>query len=199
MLEHVDPVVAQRRLVERGRVPGVEVERPQHQRDDGVREDAQAVDHGVAQQRREHRPGEAEHEQEPRDVTDQQMLGHVGQEQLVGEVADGRGERDGEDEQPGDERPAPPRLDRTPLRGERATTPVVRDPIGQQDEREDDRPGRTGGGEWRHGPSLEAAATQKMSSRSSTMITTKAITAPARTRNVNASGSERSGLSIYRR
>ena len=63
MLERVQARVAQRGFVKRGQVPDVEVDRPQRERDGGVREHAQAIYEAGAQHGREQRAGESEHEQ----------------------------------------------------------------------------------------------------------------------------------------
>ena len=60
MLDRVHEVVVQGRLVEPGRVPDVEIDRPQRQRDERVGEELQPVDRLDAQDRGEKRPGETE-------------------------------------------------------------------------------------------------------------------------------------------
>ena len=66
-------------------MPQVEVERPQRERDERVGEDAQAVEEADAQDGRQQRAGEAEHEQQRPEVADEQVLDHVHPEQLVGQ------------------------------------------------------------------------------------------------------------------
>ena len=60
---------------------------------------AEAVEHADAQDRGEQRAGEPEHERERREVGEQQVLGHVRDEQVVGGVVDRRGERDHDEHQ----------------------------------------------------------------------------------------------------
>ena len=101
MLQRVDGVVAQRGLVEHRQVPDVEVERPGHDRHDGMGEHAQAPGDRIAQHRGQQRAGQAQHDQQRGDVADQQVLDHVGDEQLVGERVDRRAQGEGEHDQPG--------------------------------------------------------------------------------------------------
>ena len=89
MLERVDGRRGDGGLVEHAQVPDVEVHRPQRQRHDGMGEVAQRAQAGVAQDRREQRPGEAEHEQQRAEVGDQQVLDHVRPEELLGQRASG--------------------------------------------------------------------------------------------------------------
>ena len=83
MLERVHARVAQRRLVEDGQVPDVQVDRPQREGDQRVREHAQAVEEPDAQDRRDQRPGQAEHDQQRGDVAEQQVLDHVHVQQVL--------------------------------------------------------------------------------------------------------------------
>ena len=92
MLERMHDRVLQGRFVEDGQVPHVEVDRPQWEGDQGMGEDAQAVEQLDPQDRRDQRPGQAEDDQQGRDVAEQQMLDHVRAQQLLA-VATERGER----------------------------------------------------------------------------------------------------------
>ena len=73
---------------------------------------------GQAQHRRQDRPGEAEDEQERADVAEQEVLGHVRPEELVGQAAEGDDAGD-LDEQPAEEAGLPPAGDgpRGPAQG----------------------------------------------------------------------------------
>ena len=103
VLERVDGLVLERRLVQRRDVP----ERrgsTAHSANAGDRvgERAQPARAADAQDRREHRAGEAEHEQQRGEVAEQQVLGHVRDEALVAQVPE-RGEAGDAEEQPGGE------------------------------------------------------------------------------------------------
>ena len=107
----------------------------------------------VAQQRRQQRPGEAEHEQQRGDVADQQVLGHVGHEQLVGERVDRRAERDREHDQAGDVARLAPGRHRPAARSAsvRARTPVRAATQSSDQDRQADRlgPGASAAGRRR--------------------------------------------------
>ena len=81
MLEGVDGAVVDRGLVEPRNVPDVEVDRPERQRDQWVREDQVAKTHAAL--KRQQRTGEAEHECERREVAEDDVLEHVNPEQLL--------------------------------------------------------------------------------------------------------------------
>ena len=86
VLERVDAVVADRRLVQRGDVPGVEVRAPtaRTRRRGGV--STRSAPHaGSAQHRREQRAGQAEDEQQRARSPSSRCSSHVRPEQLVGE------------------------------------------------------------------------------------------------------------------
>ena len=109
----------QRRLVEAGRVPDVEVDGPQRQRDQWVGEELQPVDGPDAQDRREDRPGEPEDEQQRGDVAEQQVLAHVGDEQLLGEIVERADEGHEHDHEAAVEADLPPPRRRPPLAAQR--------------------------------------------------------------------------------
>ena len=77
MLERVDSRVMQRGLVEHGRVPGEQVDRPDWKRDERMREHTQPVDPVHAQDRCDQRPAQTQHDQQRADVGHQQVLDHV--------------------------------------------------------------------------------------------------------------------------
>ena len=155
VLERVDGVVAQRRLIQRGQMPDVEVDRPARDRDHRVREYAQPSDRLDPQQRREQWSREPEDDQQRREIADQQVLDHVGHEQLVGELVDRRAERDCEHDQAGRVAPLAPARDRPAVARERAHARVVREPVEQDQDRQPDaaeRPdGREGERQGAHG------------------------------------------------
>ena len=73
-------------------MPDVEVDRPERQRDERVGEVAQPAEPADRQQRLQQRPGQAEDDQQRAEVAHQQVLGHVGEDQLVVDVAERRDE-----------------------------------------------------------------------------------------------------------
>ena len=83
MLERVDDVVVQRRLVEVRQMPDVEVERPERQRDQRMAEDAQPADVGQRQHGPQDRPGQPRHDQQRRQVADDDVLDHVHEQELL--------------------------------------------------------------------------------------------------------------------
>jgi len=83
VLQRVHGVVVERGVVERRHVPEADVDRPQRQGDERMREDAQRA-HGPERERRpEQRAAQPEHEAERGEVADQQMLSHVQREVLL--------------------------------------------------------------------------------------------------------------------
>ena len=93
MLERVNRRRSIGGVIQRRDVPEEEVERPQRQGDGGVGEDAEAVEDGDREDRLQQRAGQAEHQQQGRDVAEQQVLDHVDDHQLLGDVADRRDQR----------------------------------------------------------------------------------------------------------
>ena len=119
------PRVAQRRLVEDRQVPDVQVDRPQREGDQRMGEHAQAIEEADAQDRRDQRAGEAEHDQQRRDVAEQQVLDHVHVQQFLAGAAE-RGERQRRSRRsPRRSRPGASRARDGGLDGERAHAPGV--------------------------------------------------------------------------
>ena len=97
MLERVHGRVLDRRLVEEGHVPEVEVGGPDRQRHERVREHAQALDRAEREQRPQDRAVQPGEQRERREVAEDDVLEHVEAEELL--LADrrhGRGEREQE-------------------------------------------------------------------------------------------------------
>jgi hypothetical protein len=69
----VDDRVLERCLVERREVPEVEVKQPERERDERMGQDPQARDHPVAQQRRQHRAGQAQGDAQGAEVAEQDV------------------------------------------------------------------------------------------------------------------------------
>ena len=83
VLERVDPVVGERRLVEVRQVPEVERHRPERQSDERVREHAEALDDPVLENRSEERAGQAGDDQDRRHLAEEDVLCHVDEEELL--------------------------------------------------------------------------------------------------------------------
>ena len=140
-------VVAKRRLVEHRQVPDVEVDRPGRERHQRVGEHAELADVPPAQERREQRAGEAEHDQQRRDVADHEVLGHVRHQQLIGERIDRVAQRDRQRHQPGREARLPPARNRAALVRQRLHARAIRQPAQQHDDRREDAVDRADAGE----------------------------------------------------
>ena len=154
MLERVDRRMAQRCLIERGQVPDIQVDGPQREGERRMRERAQAIEEGDAQDRGEQRAGQAEHDQERGDVAQQQVLDHVRIEQFLARRAEPRQRRRDHDKAAVEARLAPAG-DRAPRAGERVGASRVEERE-QRQRTQLDRVGEDlGGGQGRvrHDPS----------------------------------------------
>ena len=121
MLQRVHSRVVQSALVEKGQVPDREIGRPHRQRDQRMREHAQAVDDPQAQERLQHRPRHAYDETERGEVAEQDVLDHVHeQEFLLAEVVDRRDEGDQDEPDSRPEQEPPPARHGRPAAAERA-------------------------------------------------------------------------------
>ena len=110
VLQRVDGVVLDRALVEHGQVPDVEVDRPGHQaRRPGARTRAASAGPGADRTGCSSGPVRPEHQQQRAEVGEQQVLEHVREEQLLGEVRQRRDERRHHQHQPAVPAPLPPR------------------------------------------------------------------------------------------
>ena len=97
------------RLVHRRDVPEDEVRGPDRERDERVREHAQAHDARKREHGAEERPGEPREQAERREVADEQVLRHVEREELLlADLRDRRGDRDQQQRDPEREEPDPP-------------------------------------------------------------------------------------------
>ena len=122
------PLVLDRRFVERGHVPEREVRRPDRERDEGVREHAQAHDSRKREHGAEQRPGQPGEQAQRREVAEQEVLRHVEREELLlGDGCERRGDRDDEEHDPEREEADPPPRYRLPAPGERSRPHAVRD------------------------------------------------------------------------
>ena len=90
MLERVHEVVSHRGLVEKRQVPDVEVDRPERQRDQRMREEPQPVQEG--EHGPQDRPCQPREKRERREVAEQHVLQHVKAEELLTERVHGADE-----------------------------------------------------------------------------------------------------------
>ena len=126
MLERVHGVVVERRVVQERHVPEVEVDGPDRQRDERVRQHAQAFDDAELEHRPQDRPAQTRDEAERREVADDHVLQHVHEEEvLLAELVDRRVEREYDEGDPAPERDLPPDRDRLAPPGERARAPEI--------------------------------------------------------------------------
>src|SRR5207247_4065431 len=98
VLERVDRLVAERGLPQDRQMPDEEVERPERERDEWVREESERPHRAQREDRTQQRAGEAGDDAERREIADQQVLRHVERERLL--LAEGRDrgyERDDEE------------------------------------------------------------------------------------------------------
>jgi hypothetical protein len=84
VLQRVDDVVADGRVVEHRDVPAVVDDDPHRHRDERVGEHPQPADARQGEDRAQHRAGQPDRDQERRDVPDQHVLDHVDRQPLVG-------------------------------------------------------------------------------------------------------------------
>jgi len=104
VLERVQQIMADRRLIEQREPPDIHVERPDRQRDDRLRQRTQPARRPQPQQRRERRTREPDDDEKRRDVADQQVLCHVRDQDAVGQVVRGRALHGDDDQDAGRER-----------------------------------------------------------------------------------------------
>ena len=124
VLEGVHGLVAKRGLPEGRQVPEEEVERPERQRDEGMRQEAERAHRAQREERPEDRAGEARDDAERGEIAEQQVLHHVEREGLL--LAERRDRRDERDDEEGDaerEEEVAPLRDRRPL-ARRASWPA---------------------------------------------------------------------------
>ena len=76
-------VVVQRRRVQERDVPHVEIDRPDRQRDQRMREKTQPIDRPQREHRPEHRPGQAGDEAQRCEIAEQDVLEHVHEEEVL--------------------------------------------------------------------------------------------------------------------
>ena len=94
VLERVHGGVVQRGVVEERDVPDVEIDCPQRQRDERVRQDAEPLDGTQREHRPQDRAGEPGDEAERREIAEDHVLQHVHEEEvLLAERVDRRVER----------------------------------------------------------------------------------------------------------
>ncbi len=130
-------------VVDRRDVPEVEVDRPQREGDERVGEDLEPVEGADREERLQQRAGQPEDDQQRGDVADQQVLDHVGEHQLVGDVADRAEERDRDRQQAGAEAELAPER-HAPARPGESQHPVPVEDAGEGDRHDLDRHERAG-------------------------------------------------------
>ena len=134
VLDRVQRARLDRPLVEHREVPEHEVRRPDRERDERVREDAQAHHAGQREDRAEHRAGEPGEQAQRREIAEQQVLRHVEREELLlSDDRDRRRECDHEEREAEGEERDPPARHRLVAAGKRPC------PHGVGDADEDDR------------------------------------------------------------
>jgi hypothetical protein len=128
----LDPVQQRRveggRLVQRRDVPDVEDPRPEDERDHRVGQGADPAQPADREHRLQDRAGQPQDEQQRGDVDDQQVLDHVAGDQLLGELLEGRGDRDEQHDDPGREAGQTPGRHRSALRSQVRGADRVGDP-----------------------------------------------------------------------
>ncbi len=92
-------------------MPEREVRGPDRERDEGVREHAQAADRADGEERAQQRPVQPREREERREVDQEHVLEHVEGEVLLAERVHRRGDRDEQRPEPRGERRQPPARD----------------------------------------------------------------------------------------
>ena len=144
MLGEVQGRAVEHPLVERSEVPEIEVEDPERERDQGVPEEAKPAEPADAEDRLEHRPGEAQRDPERGQVADQEVLGHVGNNQLLRQPGDRRHIGDQQDQQAKAEAELPPPRHRLAPSGEGGAAADVGDCDREQGQRGQELDHRSG-------------------------------------------------------
>ena len=157
VLERVHGLVAERGLPEGRHVPEVEVDRPERERDEGMRQEAERAHRAQREERPEDRSGEPRDDAERCEVAEQQVLHHVERERLLlAERRDRRDERDDEEADAEREEEVAPLGDRRALARKRpGPLPVERRSDRDRDELERlERPRGLGGMSEEHSSSV---------------------------------------------
>ena len=84
----MERAVLGRRLIQHRDVPDVEIDGPERQREQRVRQVSYPPEPAVGEQRLKERPGQAEDDQQGAQIAHQQVLDHVDEDELVVDPAE---------------------------------------------------------------------------------------------------------------